>query len=617
MPSRRLLACLVWVSLALGFAEASPSAPFVGHPPPRTLWRSPDGLPRPAHAAPPSDLPLVIRRVEDAALPAAPPPPATKGRVCLVVADALYDVIYPDLAVYSQDLVAAGYPSVVYRFASGTAASLRDVLTTLYHEPASLVGAVLIGDIPYIIYEMMDEGAYEDFPCDLYFMDLDGVWSDTLEDGDVHAGNRKYDTRSGDLGLEIWVSRLKTDNLTWVGGEEWVLTNYLRRNHSYRQGLLHPTYRALVYPDDDWHCCGPFSRDWVKGIYCNQAVELTDSPNATTAVDYIAHLQQSYELIHTRSHGYPGGHMYYRQDQTIEDWVFVSDYLNFDPEALFYSFFVCSGADYTAANYLAGAAVFNSQSGLFSWSSTKTGGMWEDGPFYESLAAGNCFGQAFVDWFNIVQQLYPLLTPSWWYGMVLTGDATLPGGSFCDVRPSYWASREIAACHRAGIVGGYLDGSYRPILPVSRDQVAVFVSRALADGDANVPPGPPTPTFSDVPTTHWAYKYIEYAKSQKIVGGYAGGAYQPSLKVDRAQMAVFVARSIVEPHGEEGLSPYTPPPTPTFPDVPISHWAYKHIEYVKSQSIVSGYADGSYRPTSICSRDQMAVYVTRAFHLPM
>ena len=146
--------------------------------------------------------------------------------------------------------------------------------------------------------------------------------------------------------------------------------------------------------------------------------------------------------------------------------------------------------------------------------------------------------------------------------------------------------------------------------------MAVFVSRALARGDANVPAGPATAHFPDVPTSHWAYKYVAYAYADNIVNGYTDGTYGPDINVTRDQMAVFIARSIASPTGEAGLAAYTPPTTPSFPDVPTSFWAYKHVEYINSNGITGGYPDGDYHPEYQCTRDQMAVFVARAFQLP-
>ena len=188
---------------------------------------------------------------------------------------------------------------------------------------------------------------------------------------------------------------------------------------------------------------------------------------------------------------------------------------------------------------------------------------------------------------------------------------------FRDVGLDHWAFHEIVACWQAGIVGGYPDNTYRPQLPVTRDQTAVYVSRALAGGDAHVPTGPAEATFADVPVDYWAFRYIEYAAANGVVEGFPEGDYRPALVVDRAQMAVFVARAIATPPGEAGLAEYEPPADPTFPDVALDFWARKHVEYIAdpARAIAHGYPDGRYHPEYVCTRDQMAVYVARAFRL--
>ncbi len=186
---------------------------------------------------------------------------------------------------------------------------------------------------------------------------------------------------------------------------------------------------------------------------------------------------------------------------------------------------------------------------------------------------------------------------------------------FADIMPYYWAYRYIGGCAHAGIVSGYPDGTYRPELAVARDAMAVYVARALAGGDDKVPSIAqyPTPSFTDVPRAYWAYRYIEYAKASGVVGGYPEGGYRPSLTVDRGQMAVFVSRAMA---GGDANVPPDPDGTPFFPDVPATYWAYRYIEYCHDQGVVSGYDDG-YHPAETVTRAQMAVYITRAFNLPM
>jgi hypothetical protein len=194
--------------------------------------------------------------------------------------------------------------------------------------------------------------------------------------------------------------------------------------------------------------------------------------------------------------------------------------------------------------------------------------------------------------------------------LVIVGTTTFP-----DIPAYHWAYDEIEACVDANVVKGYTDGLYHPSTPVTRDQMAVYISRALVSpsGDAAIPDPPATPSFSDVPETFWAYKHIEYAVSQNVVKGYEDGTYQPGVTVDRGQMAVYVARAIVAPGGDAAIPDPVPPAT--FPDVPDSFWAYKQVEYCVGQGVVTGYEDGNYHPDYPVTRDQMAVYIARAFGL--
>jgi len=204
----------------------------------------------------------------------------------------------------------------------------------------------------------------------------------------------------------------------------------------------------------------------------------------------------------------------------------------------------------------------------------------------------------------------------------MDGDKSITANFLCfatfpDVPCDYWCFAEVEAAHSAGIVDGYPDGLYRPTLPVDRAAMAVFISRAVAGGVEGVPEGPEEPTFPDVPNDYWAFDEVEYAVFADIAQGYSDGNYHPDWTLTRGQMAVFIARAISEPMGDEGLAGYEPPETPTFEDVPTGFWCYLHVEYLAENGVVAGYPDGLYHPTWQVTRDQMAVYVARAFELPM
>jgi len=230
----------------------------------------------------------------------------------------------------------------------------------------------------------------------------------------------------------------------------------------------------------------------------------------------------------------------------------------------------------------------------------------DDDSGWEPYASLLTFSAPTSDTYYVMTRHYDSST----YGSRTYYDLLVSTLSFTDIAPGYWAFRQIEACVNAGIIGGYGDSTYRPTEAVNRAQMAVYVARSLAGGEANVPPGPDTATFPDVPTDHWAFRYVEYCRSHDVVAGYWDG-YHPDEMVNRAQMAVYVSRAVA---GGDANVPPAPDGMPYFPDVPADYWAYRYIEYAHDHGIVSGYWDG-YHPGETVTRDQMAVYVARAFGL--
>ena len=205
--------------------------------------------------------------------------------------------------------------------------------------------------------------------------------------------------------------------------------------------------------------------------------------------------------------------------------------------------------------------------------------------------------------------LVPLDRNGWWDVFVRDFLAR-----FLDVPSFHWAFAPINACADADIVGGYPDGTYRPAEAVTRAQMAVYLARVMAGGEANVPdPGCDESPFPDVPCGYWARKYIQYVRDQGVASGYADG-YHPEELVTRDQMAVFAARALA---GGDAAVPDPGCAEPVFPDVDCGHWARKYVQFIKQAGVSSGYPDGKYHPEIQVTRDQMAVYIARGFALPM
>ena len=174
-------------------------------------------------------------------------------------------------------------------------------------------------------------------------------------------------------------------------------------------------------------------------------------------------------------------------------------------------------------------------------------------------------GQLVVGWYHIEQLAgrVPLVVkgyPNGTYGPTVTVDRQqmaifmaraldLPllayEGTFTDVPEALVGWEHIEALARADIVSGFSPTIYGPAGIVTREQMAIFVSRGMAGGDSNVPSGPAVATFSDVPTGADSYKYVEYCVANEVVGGYEDGTYRLTVNVTRQQMAIFVWRGFM------------------------------------------------------------------------
>jgi hypothetical protein len=174
-------------------------------------------------------------------------------------------------------------------------------------------------------------------------------------------------------------------------------------------------------------------------------------------------------------------------------------------------------------------------------------------------------------------------------------------GPFPDVPGNHPFCLDIEWLVNEGVTGGFTDGTFKPTFPVTRGSMAAFLYR-YAGEPAFTPPA--VATFPDVPTSHVFFKEIEWLVSEGITGGYDDGTYKPSVEISRGSMAAFLYRFAGEPA-------YTPPVTPSFSDVPLSHPFYKEIEWLAEVGITGGFNDGTFKPSQAVSRQAMAAFLHR------
>ena len=88
----------------------------------------------------------------------------------------------------------------------------------------------------------------------------------------------------------------------------------------------------------------------------------------------------------------------------------------------------------------------------------------------------------------------------------------------------------------------YSTGNLRFVYHVSADlSTTTFLRECRITWHRSVSPPPATATFSDVPTSHPMFRFVEALVAAGITGGCAPGLYCPNNALSRAEMAVFIA----------------------------------------------------------------------------
>ena len=109
-------------------------------------------------------------------------------------------------------------------------------------------------------------------------------------------------------------------------------------------------------------------------------------------------------------------------------------------------------------------------------------------------------------------------------------------------------------------------------------------------------------TFSDVPGGAYYAEAVHWAVEKGVTNGTGDGTFQPNGSCTRAQLAAFLWRLAGEPESTRDL---------TFTDVRADAWCAKALRWAAEQGVVTGYADGSFRPDQTVTRIQAVAMLYR------
>lgn len=183
--------------------------------------------------------------------------------------------------------------------------------------------------------------------------------------------------------------------------------------------------------------------------------------------------------------------------------------------------------------------------------------------------------------------------------VMIVGPVPAAGATFRDVTPGSTHADAIVALADRGITTGCGGGRFCPREPVTRAQMASFLTRAL---DLRAP-GPPA--FLDVAagTTHGAA--IAALADAGITTGCGNGRFCPGDPVTRDQMASFVVRGLDLPAATGHH----------FVDVAVGSTHADAVNALAEEGITAGCTADRYCPRDAVTREQMASFLSRGLGL--
>lgn len=117
------------------------------------------------------------------------------------------------------------------------------------------------------------------------------------------------------------------------------------------------------------------------------------------------------------------------------------------------------------------------------------------------------------------------------------------------------------------------------------------------DGGKDCPSAP----FTDVDTAKWYHLSVDYVLTHKMMNGVSSRAFAPNANLTRGMLVQILYNLEGKPKGTAA----------NFLDVQADAWYAEAVGWAASNKVVTGYADGTFRPNAAVTREQAAAILYR------
>ena len=117
------------------------------------------------------------------------------------------------------------------------------------------------------------------------------------------------------------------------------------------------------------------------------------------------------------------------------------------------------------------------------------------------------------------------------------------------------------------------------------------------DGGKDCPSAP----FTDVDTAKWYHLSVDYVLTHKMMNGVSSRTFAPNANLTRGMLVQILYNMEGKPKGTAA----------NFSDVQADAWYAEAVGWAASNKVVTGYADGTFRPNAAVTREQAAAILYR------
>lgn len=170
-----------------------------------------------------------------------------------------------------------------------------------------------------------------------------------------------------------------------------------------------------------------------------------------------------------------------------------------------------------------------------------------------------------------------------------------PTVKFTDVSQSDWFYEPVMWAVSNNITAGVSETKFAPNQTCTRAQAVVFLWN-----QAGRPTVSRKNAFTDVKSSDWYYKAVQWAVSKGITGGTSKTTFSPNKTCNRAEIVTFLWNRA----GKPTVSTKNP-----FTDVKSSDWYYKAVQWAVANGVTGGTSKTTFSPKKACTRAQIVTFL--------